>query len=79
MRRTATSTAVAAFIILAIVGTVSGVPPFVCGMRALVGAGVVYVLVTVAWRVAISILVGIIRNSQSRELQTKDKAGEHTN
>ncbi len=73
------SAAAFAFIVLAVVGTVSGVPPFVCGMRALVGAGVVYVLVTVAWRVAISILVGIIRNSQSREPQAKDKAGEYTN
>ncbi len=79
MRRTATNAAACAFIILAVVGTVSGVPPFVCGMRALAGAGVVYVLVTVAGRVAISILVGIIRNSRSGEAQAKDKAGEHTN
>lgn len=77
MRRTAVSAAVAAFIVLAIVGTVSGVPPFVCSMRALVGAGVTYVLVTVAGRVAISILVGVILGGRPRDGQLKDKAGEH--
>jgi len=72
MRRTATTAAVFAFIVLAIVGTVSDVPPFVCSMRALVGAGVTYVLVTVAGRVAISILASVIRSGPPRRTQVKD-------
>lgn len=72
MRRTATTAAVFAFIVLAIVGTVSDVPPFVCSMRALAGAGVMYVLVTVAGRVAISILASVIRSGPPRGTQVKD-------
>ena len=72
MRRTATSAAVFAFIVLAIVGTVSDVPSFVCSMRALAGAGVTYVLVTVAGRVAISILASVIRSGPPPPTQVKD-------
>jgi len=77
VRRTAVNAAAAAFIVLAIVGAVSDVPPFVCGMRALAGAGITYVLVTVAGRLAISILVSIIRGSGPRSAQIKDQTGEH--
>ena len=72
MRRTATTAAVFAFIVLAIVGTVSDVPPFVCSMRALAGAGVMYVLVTVAGRVAISMLASVIRSGPPPSTQVKD-------
>jgi len=77
VRRTATNAAAFAFIVLAIVGTVSDVPPFVCGMRALGGAAVTYVLVTVAGRVAISILASVIRGGPPRGAQVKDQTRGH--
>jgi len=60
MRATAVSAAVVAFLALAGVGAASGVPPMVCGMRALVGAGVAYVLAIVAGRVVIRIMVDLM-------------------
>ena len=77
MRRTATSAAVVALIVLALVGTVSDVPPFVCSMRALAGAAVTYVLVTVAGRLAISILASIIRAGPPPKAQVKDQTSGH--
>jgi len=60
MRTTAVTTGVVAFFVLAGVGAASGVPPMVCGMRALVGAGVAYILTSVAGRVVIRILVDLM-------------------
>ncbi len=78
MRRTATSAAVFALIVLAVVGTLSDVPPFVCSMRAMAGAGIVYLLVTVAGRVAISILASVIRAGPPPRAQVKDQTSGHT-
>lgn len=60
MHRTAVSIAVAAFFALAGVGMASGVPPFVCGLRALAGAGVAYALTIVAGRVLVHVLAGLL-------------------
>jgi len=62
MRATAVSAAVVALLALAGVGAASGVPPMVCGMRALAGAGVAYVLAIVAGRVVIRIMVDLMVN-----------------
>jgi len=60
MRATAVTAAVVAFFVLAGVGAASGVPPMVCGLRAVVGAGVAYVLTLVAGRVLVRILVDLM-------------------
>ncbi|MBL7139322.1 MAG: hypothetical protein ISS74_00270 [Planctomycetes bacterium] len=62
MRGIATSVAVFTLLLLAAIGTASGVPPFVCSLRALAGAFVAYVLTTIAGRMAIRILVSVIRS-----------------
>ena len=62
MRRIATNAGVVAFFLLAAVGLASGVPPFVCSLRALVGAGVTYGLVTIAGLVAVCVLVDLLRS-----------------
>jgi len=62
MNRTAVSIAVVAFFALAGVGAASNVPPFICGLRALVGAGVAYALTIVAGRVLVAILVNLLRS-----------------
>jgi hypothetical protein len=61
MRRIATTAAVVALLVLAAIGLASGVPPFVVSLRALVGAAVTYVLVTIAGRVLVRILVDLMR------------------
>lgn len=60
MRKVAITTAAIGFFVLAIVGSFSGVPPFVCGLRALAGAGVLYVLTTLAGRAVLTIIVDAI-------------------
>jgi len=60
MRRLATSAAVFTLLLLAAVGTASGVPPLTCSLRALAGAFVAYVLTTMAGRMAIRALVSAI-------------------
>jgi len=60
MRATAVTIAVVAFFALAGVGAASGVPPMVCSMRALLGAGVAYVLAMVGQRVVIRILLDLM-------------------
>ncbi len=62
MRRIAASAAVVTCLLLAAVGLASGVPPFACTLRALVGAGVAYGLVTLAGRVVVRVLVDLLRD-----------------
>ncbi len=45
------------FFVLAIVGWLSGVPPLVCGLRALAGAGIIYVIGTFVGKVAFRIMI----------------------
>lgn len=77
MRSLAVSAAVVVFFGLAIVGAVSDVPPFVCGLRALGGAAVAFAVVTVAGRAVISMVVGVILGGMGRRALRKDQAGEH--
>ena len=68
VRRMSVPIAVAGFFVLAFVGWASGVPPFTCAIRALIGAAVLYVLVTVAGRLIVNIVVeSIIRDSREGE------------
>ncbi len=53
---TITMTAIA-FFALAFVGWCSDVPVFVCGMRAMAGAGIMYIVISLAGTAAIRIIV----------------------
>ena len=77
MRRMSVPVAVAGFFVLAFVGWASGVPPFTCAIRALIGAAVLYVLATIAGRVIVNIVVdSIIRDSpEGEELRDSTRDG----
>lgn len=62
MRYMAVKTAVTGFFVLALVGWISGVPVFHCGMRALAGAFIVYM----GARTVEVILIGMIADVATR-------------
>ncbi len=61
--------AVAGFFIVAIVGTVSGVEPHVCSIRALIGAAFMYVL----GRLAGALAVRMMADAAIRRLTTQQR------
>ena len=67
MRRMSLTIAVAGFFVLAIVGWASGVDPFTCGVRALIGAAILYVLATLAGRIVLRIMVDTVVKGTSRQ------------
>jgi len=74
MRATAVTIAVIALFALAGVGTACDVPPLVCAARALVGAGVMYVLAIVVQRVVLRIMVDLMTG----RTRTTNPSEEHT-
>ena len=70
MRRFAVTVAILAFLGLAAVGMVAGVPTLDCALRALGGAAVLYVVVSAAGRLVINIMVDAVISSAA------DKARE---
>ena len=67
MNRPAIKDAVVGLLVLAIIGTASGVPPAACSLRALVGAAVLYVLARVAGRVLIEAAADALRRGGPRQ------------
>ncbi len=57
MRRIALLVAIIGFLALAAVGMVSGVPPFTCAVRAVIGAVVLFALTMMGGRFVLSVLV----------------------
>ena len=76
VKRTATIASVMSFFVLALVGWFSNVPTFTCGVRALMGAAVVYVLVTIASRILIRIAVDTMISSAARGSGTEETSSE---
>ncbi len=74
MRAAGVTTAVIAFFALASVGVACDVPPMVCATRALVGAGVMYVLAIVLQRVVFGIMVDLMAG----RTRTTNPSEEHT-
>jgi len=75
LRRIAVSVAVAGFFGLALVSWLSGLEPLDCSIRAVVGAAVLFVVVTIAGKLALSVIVSaVIQNSQRRS-SMKDEPG----
>jgi len=64
MRRYAITVSVAGFFVLAGIGCLADVPPFVCATRALVGAVCLYVMVHLAGRAVLNILIDAIVRSR---------------
>jgi O-antigen ligase len=79
VRRIAASAAALGFFVLAIVGTLSGVPPFVAGLRAVAGAAILFVLVSVAGRVAASVIAGAVVTAAIEQAEAKDTTGDSAN
>ena len=79
MRRYAISVAAAGFFLLAAVGLINDVPVFVCAMRGLVGAVVLFLMAHVSGRIVLRILVDTIvaqaRRSQNARKSTGERRG----
>ena len=67
MRRLAFSVAAMGFFGLAVVGWISKQPVFTCAVRALIGAGVLFVVVTLAGRLVLNIMADAILRSRLKE------------
>jgi hypothetical protein len=67
--------AVAGFFLLAGVGYLSDVPLYVCGLRALAGAAVLYVMTSLAGKVILRILVDAIMRNRNAEESTRENTG----
>lgn len=74
MNRLAVTISALSFFALALVGYLSGVPIFVCGLRALGGSAVLYVLMRIVGGLAIQILLaGMSRPTQRGGEKDSDK------
>ena len=73
MRKLAISVATIGFFVLAFVGWFSGVPAFVCGLRALAGAAALYVLINLAGSAVIRIIVDAAIKARQRDPNTGDE------
>ena len=67
MRQLAFIVAAMGFFGLAIVGWISSQPVFTCAVRALIGAVVLFVVVTLAGRVALNIVADAILRSRLKQ------------
>jgi len=79
VRRTAWGIATAGFFVMAIVGMAYGVPPLVCATRALGGAAVLFVLASLAGRLAVSLVVQAFLEHVARRPKGKDDSRERGN
>lgn len=70
MRRLAAMAAVINFFALAFVGWSNGVPVFVCGIRAVGGAVVLYLVICLGGTAAIRIITDAIMRAQADQTQT---------
>ncbi len=75
MKRVALSIAVMGFFVLALVGWLGGCTMFTCGVRALIGAGVIFLIV----RIAFKLLVGVIADTMVKARMSRDEESERPN
>lgn len=78
MRRAAMIAAAMGFFGMAVVGWLHNVPPLTCGLRALIGAAAIYVLVTLVVRVVVNIVIGAVIKNATQHKKTGNDVGEHT-
>jgi len=73
VRRISGTIAIVVFFVLAAIGTACGVRPLRCGLRALAGAAVLYVAVTLAGEV----LIRIFADAATRALINKTRRDDY--
>jgi hypothetical protein len=76
VRSIAVSIAVIFFFGLSLVGCISGLPPFTCCKRAIVGAALAYIAATWAVKAINSILINAMITSQINQQKEKDGGGK---
>jgi hypothetical protein len=67
------------FFVMAAVGMASGVPPFTCAWRAILGAAVLFALTLVAGRYVLSVLVDAWLRDGRDSNPVKDQSRGHGN
>ena len=67
MRRKLMGMAMLTFFVLAGASWAGVCSPWACAMKASVGAAAMYVILTVAWRLAVSILVNAVIESNAKQ------------
>ena len=75
MKQFTVTTAIIAFFALALLGWFSGLSMFQCGMRAVAGSVVIYLLAELAVRLVINVMVDTIVAEKSRQLETTEEQG----
>jgi len=73
IKRIAVQAAVLVFFLMAGVGWACGLSPGVCSVRALLGAGVGYVLVQFAGQLVIRVLISALVDDQLRRYQDRNQ------
>ncbi len=73
MRKVAKLAAIIGFFVLAFVGWCSGVPVFICGLRAIAGAAVLYFVISLAGTMAIRIIVDAAISTGTGNINTGKK------
>ena len=76
VRSIAVSIAVICFFGLSLIGWVSGLSPFTCCKRALIGAACAYVAAACAVKVINAILINAMVKSQMNQRKEKDSGGK---
>lgn len=71
MRQIAITMTAITFFILAFVGWCSDVPVFICGMRALAGAGIMYIVISLAGTAAIRIIADAAVKTGAERVDTE--------
>jgi len=77
VRRIAIIIATIGFFGLALVGMAMGVPPFVCAARAAAGAVVLFVIVMVGGRLALTVIVDAFVSRVSQGQNARNEPDEH--
>jgi hypothetical protein len=77
VRRIAVIIATIGFFGLALVGMATGVPPFVCAARAVAGAVVLFVIVMVGGRLALTVIVDAFVSRVSQGQNARNEPDEH--
>ncbi|MHC4640036.1 MAG: hypothetical protein ACYS32_00225 [Planctomycetota bacterium] len=71
----AVSIAVTCFFAVAIIGLISGISPFTCCKRALVGAAAAYIAGTWALKAINAILINAMISNRMKQQKEQDNAG----
>lgn len=73
MKQFTITAAIIAFFALALLGWFSGLSMFQCGMRAVAGSIVIYLLATLVVRLVVNIMVDTIVAEKSRQMETTEE------